>query len=235
MIKIKEKHDRATICRYIGIKSGVPDEQTEKLIDEAEKLLNSDARPAWVYSGHDCIVTEGGVKIDGCALTLAGRDIRKLLENSEKAVLLCATLGSAVDARLRQLQVKNVALALVYDAAASVAIDEICDAVQDEIKEKLPDFEHTMRFSPGYGDLPLESQGDFLRAVNAEKRAGVRLTGGGMLTPIKSITAVFGLLAAKNAAEGGEKTATYRRKGCGTKEACTVCPRKDACSLSYFK
>lgn len=225
--------DRRTICRYIGIRDGKPDEQTEKLIDEAIKLLEEDIAPAQVYAAHDCIKTEEGVKLSGCALVLAGNDIKSLLAESDRAVLLCATLGPGVDARIRQLQVSNVALALVYDAAASVAIDDYCDGIQAEIREKLPDMKHTMRFSPGYGDLPLESQGDFLRAVNAEKRAGVRLTAGGMLTPIKTITAVFGLVPADKESDSDEKVS--KKPHCGTPEACSICDRKSTCSLSCIE
>ncbi len=222
--------DRRTICCYIGIRDGKPDEQTEKLIDEAIKLLAEDIVPAQVYAAHDCIKTEEGVKLSGCALLLAGNDIKSLLAESDRAVLLCATLGSGVDARLRQLQVSDVALALVYDAAASVVIDDICDEIQEEIRKKLPEMEHTMRFSPGYGDLPLECQADFLRAVNAEKRAGVRLTEGGMLTPIKSITAVFGLLPAKQ-----EDRILNVKPSCGTATACSICERKLTCGLSCIR
>ena len=51
----------------------------------------------------------------------------------------------------------------------------------------------TWRFSPGYGDLPLETQGDFLRTVDAEKRLGVTLSPGGLCIPTKTVTAVIGL------------------------------------------
>ena len=100
--------------------------------------------------------------------------------------------------------------------------------MQAEIAEKLPDYAQTMRFSPGYGDMPLSVQGEFLSCINAEKRCGVSVTEGGMLTPIKTITAVFGL------EKKGALDENQIKKGCGTEEACSICERKDSCSLSFF-
>ena len=48
------------------------------------------------------------------------------------------------------------------------------------------------RFSPGYGDWPLEQQPELLRLAHADK-IGVSLSSSLMLMPRKSITAIIGL------------------------------------------
>ena len=48
------------------------------------------------------------------------------------------------------------------------------------------------RFSPGYGDFPVAYQPDMLRLTRAD-RLGMAATGGNMLAPVKSVTAVIGL------------------------------------------
>ena len=231
------KNDINIIARYIGIRDGIIDSKTMEMIETAGKMLRQDAAPAYVYAMKEIIEKEGGIGFPGLTLVLEGEDIKNLLAASEKAILLCATLGPKVDARIRQLQVNDVALALVYDASASVAIDGYCDSIQEEIKEKLPGYKHTMRFSPGYGDLPLEVQGDFLRAVNAEKRAGVSLTAGGMLTPIKTITAVFGLEKTEGGSTDFAEAVNEEkgRAGCGEKITCEECPRNKNCSMSALR
>lgn len=49
------------------------------------------------------------------------------------------------------------------------------------------------RFSPGYGDFPLECQQGIAAALELSKRIGVMLTDRLMMTPSKSVTAVMGL------------------------------------------
>jgi cobalamin-dependent methionine synthase I len=48
------------------------------------------------------------------------------------------------------------------------------------------------RFSPGYGDWPLEQQPELIRLAHADK-IGVSLSSSLMLMPRKSITAIIGL------------------------------------------
>ena len=48
------------------------------------------------------------------------------------------------------------------------------------------------RFSPGYGDFPLECQGMLLEALEAGKRIGIKLTDSLLMMPSKSVSAVMG-------------------------------------------
>ena len=90
---------------------------------------------------------------------------------------------------------------------ASAAVEQVCDIAEKEIGERFAGKFTTWRFSPGYGDFPLECQGDFLAAVNAMRTVGVCVTDGGLLTPTKSVTAVIGI---------SEKPVPQKRRGCGT-------------------
>ena len=51
----------------------------------------------------------------------------------------------------------------------------------------------TERFSPGYGDSPLEMQKQVLDLLDAENKLGITLSKGYMMSPSKSITAIMGL------------------------------------------
>ena len=58
---------------------------------------------------------------------LSGDDIRRHLQGCEQCVLFGATLGPQADALIRRAQVDDMAKALWLDAAASAAIEEVCD------------------------------------------------------------------------------------------------------------
>ena len=52
-----------------------------------------------------------------------------------------------------------------------------------------------MRFSPGYGDLPLAVQPRFIEALDAQKLLGLSVNSSLLLVPAKSVTAVVGLFS----------------------------------------
>ena len=50
------------------------------------------------------------------------------------------------------------------------------------------------RFSPGYGDLPIEIQPKILTVLSADKTLGITLNESYLMTPVKSITAIMGVI-----------------------------------------
>ena len=52
----------------------------------------------------------------------------------------------------------------------------------------------TFRYSPGYGDLPLDVQNSFLRALDAQKKIGLTVSENNLLFPRKSVTAIIGIV-----------------------------------------
>lgn len=186
--------DRKEAARYLGYRDAEPDEIILQMMDECEKELSEAAHPAYTVGIFDIEpVNDTTVGLKDCTLVLTGKDIVKHLEGCQSAALMAVTLGSGVDTLLRKLQVTSMPKALVADAMAGAMIEQICNDVQAELSEKLPNMRQTWRFSPGYGDLPLAIQPEFLTVVEAPKRIGLSVTEGNMLTPVKSVTAVVGL------------------------------------------
>ena len=105
--------------------------------------------------------------------------------------------------------------ALLYDALASAAIEQVCDAAAGELHRALPELYQTWRFSPGYGDFPLEVQPMLLAVLDAPKRIGLCATDSLLLTPTKSVTALIGL---------SETEPPKRLRGCAT------CSMRDRCA-----
>lgn len=193
MVKLKPINRQETAL-YLGYGKNTPDEVISGLMDECEGPLMEACKPSYCYGVFDVeICSEERVVISECAMELTGRDIVKLLNGCGKVVLFAATLGSGVDALLRKLQVTNMPKALITDAMSGAAIEQICNDFQEELSVQFPTMQQTMRYSPGYGDLPLAIQKDFLATLETGKRIGLAMTEGNMLTPVKSVTAIIGL------------------------------------------
>lgn len=216
MITELKEINRAEAFRYMGVRGEIP-ENILSLAEECESRLIAAASPKfhWVYADI-ADVSEDTVALAGHRLILRGKDISEHLSGCFGTALLCATVGDGVDRLLRTVQAEDMAKAVVCDALASAAVEQVCDIAEKEIGERFAGKFTTWRFSPGYGDFSLECQGDFLAAVNAMRTVGVCVNGGGLLTPTKSVTAVIGV---------SDKPVPQKRRGCGT------CTMRDKCSF----
>lgn len=220
-------------ARYLGYGGQMPDETILALMRECEKPLMEACHPAYSVGIFDMeCCGEAEVKLAECALALTGKDIVNHLVGCTKVALVAATLGSGVDTLLRRLQKTEMAKALLTDAMAGAAIEQICDDIQAELSRKMPLYRQTWRFSPGYGDLPLSLQEELLSAVEAGKRIGLATTAGHMLTPMKSVTAIIGLQdmtkeLRKVSTEDGD--ALSAPVGACAAGACAGCAYHDSC------
>ena len=179
-----QKLNRTEALRYMGYGSNLPDEKMTALIDRCEEELLGAVKPKFIFAAFDK---------DKCPVRLSGNDIAKHLEKSEKVVFMAATLGANADRLIRMAEVREMAQAIILDALASTAIEQVCDDAEKAIHEKFPEYYMTWRYSPGYGDFPIDIQGDFLKVLDAPKKIGLCANSSNILTPRKSVTAVIGL------------------------------------------
>ena len=200
-------------ARYMGVK-GVPDSTVMELLKRAEELVRSTVRPAYVYREASVEVTDDGIKLSCMNELLTGESIRKHLQGCERAVLLAATLSAEADKLIRRTAVENMAYSLAVDCICSAAVEQICNKAEQEI---FPDNNvyRTWRFSPGYGDLPLDLQNAFLTALNAQRRIGLTATENSLLIPSKSVTAIIGV------------SDTPVKRGA---KGCAVCNMRESCA-----
>ena len=165
----------------------------ERLGEQMEVLLFDAAEPAFTYEVIDQQAVETG------ALPIRGVSLQKHLEGCSRMVLMAVTLGHAVDQLISETQSSRIALGVVVDCGASVMAELAANLAEEQIRAKVaseaadtPLF-MTERFSPGYGDSPLEMQEQVLNLLDAEDRLGITLSKGYMMCPSKSITAIMGL------------------------------------------
>lgn len=184
----------------------------EGQMDEAEALLFEAARPAFAYA-----------VLDAGDLPVQGMSLAKHLEGCDRLVLSAVTLGQAVDDLITDTQSEKIALSVVIDCGASVMAELAANLAEEQIRaeltadadETIPVF-MTERFSPGYGDSPLEMQAQVLDILDARQQLGITLSKGFMMSPSKSITGLMGL---------ADHPVTGRLATCGE------CVLRDKCPL----
>lgn len=127
-----------------------------------------------------------------------GRESAQLancLAGSGEVVLFAATVGLEADRRVARYQRTSPTKALLAQAFGAERAEALCDAFCADIRKEAAAEGKTCtpRFSPGYGDLPLETQRDVFRLLDCGRKIGVWLNESLLMTPTKSVTAVFGL------------------------------------------
>ncbi len=200
--------------RYLGYGDQAADDMTLQLIRDSLAELDKAAVKRLVCRVF-CISGGGEDGIEIGQLHIESRKLKKHLSGCESVILLAATLGVGVDRLMKRYAVTDVSRAVVLQAAAAALLEDYLDEWQ---KNLAVDYARegkylTSRFSPGYGDLGLESQEMLLRMLDAGKRIGLSVTDGLMLAPTKSVTAIIGIR------EGGnDSTAGCAAGGCASCE-----------------
>ena len=105
------------------------------------------------------------------------------------------TLGRSIDERLTRLEVSDLAMGVVFDTGASLLAEAVCDLFEEKIRAEAMEkgLYMTPRFSPGYGDLPLELQKDLFRVLDCPRKIGLSLNESLLMSPSKSVTAIIGI------------------------------------------
>lgn len=181
----------AEVLRYLGC-AGTEDAATLALVESCCARLLTAARPKWLYRVFEIVIREDGVLLD-CGLLLPGQDLAGQLCGCGRAALMAATLSAPVDALLRRSQAEDLAAGITLDCCATAAIEAVCDRAEAEIKAQFPGCSFPFRYSPGYGDLPIELQGPLLALLDGPRSMGLCASERHILTPRKSVTAILGI------------------------------------------
>lgn len=184
------------VLRYLGYRDQILDVQLDKLIEESMMETRKIIKPRRIYRSFDVLRMNGLINLSGCNLVLDGEDIKEHLKKAERCVLMAVTLGNEIDTRIRYYERIDMTKALILDACATTAIEEICDNICEEIEDDLR-IKHkvlTSRYSPGYGDLSIDIQKKFLSVLEAEKSIGLTVSDHDILMPRKSVTAIMGII-----------------------------------------
>ena len=207
--------------RFAGVRS--PDEKALCAVHQAAVQVEKCSAPRYIYKIFSLEHPDKGVSLPDAGLLLPGNLAKTMLSECEKAVLLLCTLGIAFDRLLRTAQARDMTQALYIDACGSAYVEQGCDGAEREIAARFPGLYLTDRFSPGYGDLPLDLQPGLLRALDGEKRLGVCAGPSYLLNPMKSVTAVIGLSDRPQRARIRGGACCALREGCAYRERGMTC------------
>lgn len=163
-------------------------ELVEKGIREVQALI----LPAVVYGEQEIKKAEGN-NIFFENFAVASSSLAVNLKDCSKATLVAGTIGPRIDRLIQKTSRFNAGLSGIYQAAGAMFIEEVIEKLNLLINERAGSlgYETRPRFSPGYGDLSLETQKIFFGFLKPEK-IGLTLMDTLVMAPEKSVTAFIG-------------------------------------------
>lgn len=181
------------VIRYLGYRAlHQPDEVIDKLIDECILELQKVLRPSLVWDTYELTVQNDTCLI--CGNEIVSQKLAENLRGCKNVVMFASTIGSEVDKLIRTTNVINQAKACVFQATGAMFVEEFVDMFNNRIDENCFTQGHKTRkrYSPGYGDLKLDTQKLFFNLLNCSK-IGLSLMDTLIMAPEKSVTAFIGI------------------------------------------
>ena len=198
--------NRKEVERYLGYRGLTTiDEKMQSVIEDCIREMEEAMTPRCIYKTFP--IEWDGESCEFAGIRVAPGNLTRNLKGCKEIVMLAVTIGPGADRLVKRSEIRDMLKAYTYQAVGAAAVEAWCDEVNERIKQEAADKElyARPRFSPGYGDFPLEVQKDFERILEMPKSIGVSLSESLLMTPTKSITAVIGL---------SDKATDCHRAGC---------------------
>ncbi len=183
------------ILRYSGCKK--PD---EKVMDVLETCVD-EVRPKLCYKVcyRELPVLVKGFCCDFGVFEVQSRNLAESLKDCRSVIVFAATIGVEIDRLIAKYGRIEPSKALMMQAVGAERIETLCDKFCNDIRQE-KDIKTKGRFSPGYGDLSIETQRNIFAVLECPKRIGLTLNDSMIMSPSKSVTAFVGV-----AEDGGEE------------------------------
>ncbi len=198
--------NRKEVERYLGYRGLTTiDEKMQSVIEDCIREMEEAMTPRCIYKTFP--IEWDGESCEFAGIRVEPGNLTRNLKGCKEIVMLAVTIGPGADRLVKRSEIRDMLKAYTYQAVGAAAVEAWCDEVNERIKQEAADKElyARPRFSPGYGDFPLEVQKDFERILEMPKSIGVSLSESLLMTPTKSITAVIGL---------SDKATDCHRAGC---------------------
>lgn len=204
---------------------GESDVELENEIESCIEEVKSLSHVKKTYLTFTIEIKDDKIYVNNTNLIFEGKDIYNHLKNCEEIAIMLVSLGHLIDRKIKYYQKSSMYKSVMFNAVAAEYIELHCDELNKEINELAAKSEYktNFRYSPGYGDFPLEIQRSLLRVLNSEK-FGVTATEGNMMNPSKSVTAVIGFYRKEN-----EEKISKMCDICKIYETCEKRKRGDIC------
>lgn len=198
-----ENINRKEIYRYMGYRGQEPDEQIKRMTEIVLEELLSVIRPRNVYRIYNCDVQKDKIylwdmdkiQLDRKDIILQSKNLADNLKACSQCVIMAATLGIEAEQLLQRYELISMTKATIVQACGAACIESYCNQLQEEIYKRVQENEMYLRprFSPGYGDLSLETQKIIFEKLECTKRLGLTLLESLLMYPSKSVTALIGV------------------------------------------
>ena len=116
----------------------------------------------------------------------------KNLEGCSTVIVFAATIGVEIDRLISRYGRISPSRALIMQAIGTERIEALCDEFCKSLENER-NITLSPRFSPGYGDLPIECQKDIFNILDCSRKIGVTLSDSFLMSPSKSVTAFVGI------------------------------------------
>ena len=114
------------------------------------------------------------------------------LKDAKKVVLFAATVGIEIDRLIARYSRISPSKALMFQAIGAEGIESLCNTFCKDLARQMG-VGLSPRFSPGYGDLPLDTQKNIFSVLDCPKQIGLSLNNSLLISPSKSVTAFTGI------------------------------------------
>lgn len=187
--------DYNEVFRYMGYsfkdRTDLNDEVrpiVHQLVPEIQKILT----PQAVYVSYPLEIDGNILKFDG--YEIISNELSRYLNSCSAIYLFAATLGPKIDQQIQRMQKIDPVKAVVMQATGAMFIEKYCDKVCADLKTDAAKdgFATKNRFSPGFGDVPLETQRLFFKILDCSHKIGLTLMDTLIMAPEKSVTAFVG-------------------------------------------
>lgn len=185
--------NNSQILKYIGYSNNVSvDHQTKNQIEEGTKIIKKLLQPKYIFKKYNSFnILDDQLKLNDHFI-IESNDLCNHLKESKSIVILAVTLGMKVEQLIKKEMLINPSNGLILDAIASEYVEKCANEACNMIISEELKFRNT-RFSPGYGDLSLETQEKIVDVLDTGRKIGLYSNDSFLLLPSKSITAFFGL------------------------------------------
>ncbi len=185
------EYNKKEILRYAGVSEPLP--ELEALLGECLMLVKD--KLSYKVCFCEVEVTRQDETLCLGTLKTRSKDLQKNLFGCKSAVIFAATVGITLDRLIARFGTVSPAKALMLQAIGAERIESLCDAFDKEISAKANAQGKATRprFSPGYGDLPLEMQKDIFALLDCSRKIGLTLNESLLMSPSKSVTAIIGI------------------------------------------
>lgn len=175
--------------RYAGCKE--PDEKTINLLNSCIEEAEDKLTYSLCYGKFPLSINDGLCDFE--VFSVQSSTLAKNLSPCDSVIIFAATTGVGIDRLISKYGRISPARSVMMDAIGSERVEALCDefckdfALENDVKLR-------PRFSPGYGDLPLETQKDIFSVLDCSRKIGLSLNNSLLMSPTKSVTAFAGII-----------------------------------------